>query len=686
MKTFVTLALLGFFSFVSSALANGATYGPVPEWVDQAGIVTEAIDSADHTSNGIAYILFDKQVRLEKNGYSTFRRKILQVVERPGLESAGTVNLSYDPSKETVILHHLRRIRNGNVSDLSETEFLSIRRETEIEAGILDGTLTLHATVADLQVGDVLDFSWSVRSRPIVFKSHYLEWITDKPSSVNRLERFRLLVPEDRTISIDGPAKPDVFLSDGWADYRWEHRDETQPDFSYETERWEDVFGETQIVTATMWKEVLADVEQSYIPGHLPTDLLDRIASLQKGDTQFMATQAFRLVQDEIRYFGTEIGAGGYLPRTPETVWARKFGDCKDKSILLVSILKELGISADVVLVHSSNGRNLPGYLPSPYLFNHAIVRVFDGDETFFLDPTDVLQGGLGSKITTSDFLWGLPISEGELELVSIPKYTPLEPEYEVHDRYEFKADEEFAAELFVETTFRGKEADWFRYKLARDGLADRADSYLDYYEGRFPGTVSLTPMSYTDDKDANVLVTTEHYGLPNAGFTEKRYWEKFWLNPYATKGELEELPDEELKTPYYLEPLFKKHHVELIGDLRINPPKPYQIETQHIRYSRIGSEIENGISATYEIEVLADAVEPDEAEEYRSSYKEQDGQDDWRYKLTSPGSLQDPSQIEVFEGWPLGQISLACAFLFVSCFVTAGIWRGMRKERASTI
>jgi transglutaminase-like putative cysteine protease len=686
MKTSVYLAMLGFLSFVSSALANGADYTPVPDWVDQTGIEMQASDSDDHSSKGIAYILYDKQVRLEEDGYSTFRRYKLQVVARPGLESAGTVNLSYDPSEDSVVFHHLHRIRNGQVSDLSDTEFLSIRRETEIEAGILDGTLTLHATIADLQVGDVLDFAWSVRSKPSVFKSHYLEWVTEKPSALSRMERFRLLVPEGRTISIEGPAKPDVRISDGWTDYRWEHRDKVRPDYSDDTERWEDVFGETQVVTDTQWEDVLADLGQSYLPGNLPSDLLDRIASLPRGDTQFMATQAFRMVQDEIRYFGTEIGAGGYLPRTPETVWSRKFGDCKDKSILLVSILKELGITSDVVLVHSSNGRNLPSYVPSPYLFNHAIVRVFDGEETFFLDPTDVLQGGIGSKVTTSDFFWGLPVSQGEAELVSIAKYSPPAPEYEVHDRYEFKSDDDYAAELFVKTTFRGKEADWFRYKLARDGLADRAESYLEYYEGRFPGAVSLTPLYYTDDKDANLLVTTEHYGLPNAGFEEKRYWEKFYLNPYATKGELEELPDEELKTPYYLEPLFKKHHIELVGDLRIDPPKPLQIESQHIRYSRVGNQIENGISATYEIEVVADSVQPDEADEYRASFDEQDDQADWRYKLTAPGSLQDPLQVEVIEGWRMEQVALIFSFLFVSALVTVGVLRGMRSERADTV
>src|SRR5690606_1082211 len=43
----------------------------------------------------------------------------------------------------------------------------------------------------------------------------------------------------------------------------------------------------------------------------------------------------------------------------------------------------------ETALVDTSRGRSLDRTLPTPYAFNHAIVRATLGDEVYWLDPTD---------------------------------------------------------------------------------------------------------------------------------------------------------------------------------------------------------------------------------------------------------------------------------------------------------
>ena len=45
-----------------------------------------------------------------------------------------------------------------------------------------------------------------------------------------------------------------------------------------------------------------------------------------------------------MRYLGFELGTGAYAARPPDEVYARRFGDCKDKSLLLATMLRELGV------------------------------------------------------------------------------------------------------------------------------------------------------------------------------------------------------------------------------------------------------------------------------------------------------------------------------------------------------
>ena len=93
-------------------------------------------------------------------------------------------------------------------------------------------------------------------------------------------------------------------------------------------------------------------------------------------------------MQDEIRYFSVLIGQNSHRPQPPATVLAHRYGDCKDKSYLLVNLLAQLGIRARPVLVNAS-APALPGkVIASPTRFDHAIVRIeLDGATLCRPDP-----------------------------------------------------------------------------------------------------------------------------------------------------------------------------------------------------------------------------------------------------------------------------------------------------------
>ncbi len=106
----------------------------------------------------------------------------------------------------------------------------------------------------------------------------------------------------------------------------------------------------------------------------------------------------------KVRYVAVEVGIGGYRPSAPEEVLTRKWGDCKDKSLLLVDLLGEAGIEALPALVLLGEDRRIDPEFPSPAQFNHLIVAVpedavetADGDPVaggyLFLDPTQTRGG-----------------------------------------------------------------------------------------------------------------------------------------------------------------------------------------------------------------------------------------------------------------------------------------------------
>ena len=90
-----------------------------------------------------------------------------------------------------------------------------------------------------------------------------------------------------------------------------------------------------------------------------------------------------------IRYTGVELGEGSFVPRSPAETLGRRFGDCKDKSVLLVAALRALDIPAYVALLAAGEDeRDVDPALPGFGAFDHAIVYV-PGTPALWIDPTD---------------------------------------------------------------------------------------------------------------------------------------------------------------------------------------------------------------------------------------------------------------------------------------------------------
>ena len=102
---------------------------------------------------------------------------------------------------------------------------------------------------------------------------------------------------------------------------------------------------------------------------------------------------------------GNEAGLGSIKPRSPEEVVKLRYGDCKDKSLLLVSLLKKIGISeAYPALVNSQFQHEIDKLGPGCEVFDHCIVTFRYNGETYWVDPSIPMQGGDFKNLYTPDF------------------------------------------------------------------------------------------------------------------------------------------------------------------------------------------------------------------------------------------------------------------------------------------
>jgi tetratricopeptide (TPR) repeat protein len=225
------------------------------------------------------------------------------------------------------------------------------------------------------------------------------------------------------------------------------------------------------------------------------------------------------LLQHEIRYTGVEFGNASWVPRTPAETLQRKYGDCKDKSALMVAMLRSAGIPAHLALLTaSSQHETLPG-LPGLGRFDHAIVFVPGSPDTWIDVTSEYSKAG---QLPTED--------QGRLALIVRPETSDLvrTPESGSKDNRQIETREFFLQEIgparIVETTeaFGSIEED-YRSSYALMDPKEAAKQFREYgrdaYLAKEP---SVGTFSAPEDLSAPFRLRIE---MPkaNRGITNRR-------------------------------------------------------------------------------------------------------------------------------------------------------------------
>jgi cellulose synthase operon protein C len=231
------------------------------------------------------------------------------------------------------------------------------------------------------------------------------------------------------------------------------------------------------------------------------------------------ARAVYNWVVTEVRYNADwHFGVHGYKPFSAGAVFARAIGDCKDKAILICTMLRIAGIDAYPVIINLEPFRGDEDItLPMPHHFNHAIAWIeFSDGEGVFVDGTTTYNGI--DELSAADRGANVIVVRPEGGVVTrIPAGAPED------DSQTDEIDATFAGggtlELSVTRTAVGDSAGILRMRYQREG--DRRKSIEQEWARHYPGaSVSDIEANDLSDLDTPPRITFK-VKLPNA-YTEK--------------------------------------------------------------------------------------------------------------------------------------------------------------------
>lgn len=486
---------------------------PAPDWTrpPPADTGTPAPENAS-----VRFIYSDNQALAGPNSLETYTAIRVRLLKPEALQF-GNLTLSWTPGAGGMTLHWLRVIRQGKTIDLTRTaKFTVVRRESGLELAMLDGRLTAFYQVPDLQVGDELEWAATATSFDPTLREHRSGIALLPQGGMPGAFRTRLLWPEGAKLRWQ--ATPDVMrpAAAKVGKLQTVSFEMTDPGAPPEAAMGSPGrFSLSRLIEFSDfadWAELSRRVRPLYdkaaqLNPDSPVRAEAAKIAASTTDPIKRTEAALQLVEDRIRYVYVGMDGGNMTPADADETWQRRFGDCKGKTVLLIALLRELGITADPLLVNSRGGDGMDQRLPNPSLFDHVVARASVNGKLVLLDGTRLGDRAL-AQLPPTPWRFGLPVTAQGAKLEKLAMPVPPWPQgINVLD-IDARAGLAEPTRVTARRILRGDDAIQLATWLSSVPADQAQRAIKDYWHGEEPW-VDAEQASWKMDQAAGVLTLT---------------------------------------------------------------------------------------------------------------------------------------------------------------------------------
>ncbi|MDR3799903.1 MAG: DUF3857 domain-containing protein [Terracidiphilus sp.] len=432
---------------MSSGFAFGGWFGrdkQIPDW----GLEAAKTHTPDYAKDASAVILFDEYIEtVDAQGRALEReREAIRILKPQG--RGNTCEVSYDVNEKVNYFRVWTIAADEKQYAAQDTDFseegdtkiptmLSTRKSRIAHPPAVDVGATIICESEEMLEPFSQEKVWSFQTGiPVVFQAlevdlppgrpHSQAWHNHAPVAPVEVapNHWRWELKDEQALSLrDVPSRPDgvalrARMSVQWGDAAVEGNDN----------QWRAI---------GKWVTTL----EANRPDPSP-EIVAKVQQLIAGAPDFYAkvSRITEFVQKNIRYFVVMRGIGGLQANHAADIFRNQYGDCKDKTTLLISMLQVAGIPAFYVPVDDRRGLvdpkvpslagnhmitaiEIPAGLQDPRV--KAIVKAEDGKRYLIFDPTDerTPAGNLGSALQGS---YGTLAAGASSQIIALPV---LEPE-----------------------------------------------------------------------------------------------------------------------------------------------------------------------------------------------------------------------------------------------------------------
>jgi len=479
---------------------------PVPQWgLDAAKTPTPSYDR-----DAASVILFDEYLEsVDDQGRAVEReREAIRILKPQGRDTSCEV--SYDVDEKVNYFREWTLTADGKTFQAKDTDFadfgdtsvpvmLSTERRRVVHAPATDVGATLVCESEELLEPYYQEKDWHFQSPvPVVFealeidlppgRAHTEAWHNQEPVKAVEVapNHWRWEIKDEHALDLrDVPSRPDWAALAARMTVQWGNAA-----VDGKENQWRAVgqwYSSLEAGRPDPTPEITAQTQE--LVAHAP-DFYSKLVAITS------------YIQKNIRYFVVERGIGGNQAHFAADIFRNRYGDCKDKVTLLISMLQVAGIKAIYVPVDHRRGLldpsdpsilgdhmiaaiEIPPDVNDPRL--QAIVTVKGGGRYLIFDPTDERTpvGNLPSELQGG---YGLLAAGPSSQIMLLPVLDPSANGTDATGKLTLDADGTLSGS--IDTSHFGPEGADLRLFLKHTDEKERRDAWETVIARDLPGVV----------------------------------------------------------------------------------------------------------------------------------------------------------------------------------------------------
>jgi tetratricopeptide (TPR) repeat protein len=385
-------------------------------------------DSADEQEQnadaGYRYLLMEVSTAVNNKGLKTTRmHKRIEIQKQHAIESVGDVSIPYNAFRsEARVVKAFTQTADGRTVQLKTEAVHDLTPDEVSTSQMYTDVHQLTFSMPALAKGAVMDYEVEIEEKKAVMPGEF--WVSEYLDAGAEVSTSRVTVtfPVRREVKLVATNLTTQALvrdttNGSMRTLTWELKNVPAVEYEPGMPPYSSVRAQVHLTSVKSWQQVTewyAGLAKKHLQAE---DTIQRQArTLSSGLTnQLDQIQAlYRYASHDVRYVGVELGRSAYEPHPPRETMQNKYGDCKDKAALLVSLLNAIGIEAHMAIVRPNDEGPLEEGLPGPEQFSHVVVYVpreggdlwIDatqpfgevGEHGYHLDGVDALVVGLPGK------------------------------------------------------------------------------------------------------------------------------------------------------------------------------------------------------------------------------------------------------------------------------------------------